>query len=39
MFGYVDAGVLRIRLALDLCDAQQDVLMEADFRSGYGADR
>ncbi|MBF1994944.1 FAD-binding oxidoreductase [Serratia symbiotica] len=28
MFGHVDAGVLHVRPALDLCDAQQEVLMK-----------
>lgn len=28
MFGHVDAGVLHVRPALDMCDPQQEVLMK-----------
>ncbi len=38
MFGHVDAGVLHVRPALDMCDPQQEVLMEADLRRGGSAD-
>ncbi|WP_333901930.1 FAD-binding and (Fe-S)-binding domain-containing protein [Enterobacter wuhouensis] len=29
MFGHVDAGVLHVRPALDMCDPQQEILMKA----------
>lgn len=29
MFGHVDAGVLHVRPALDMCDSQQEVLMKS----------
>lgn len=28
MFGHVDAGVLHVRPALDMCDPQQEILMK-----------
>jgi FAD/FMN-containing dehydrogenase len=32
MFGHVDAGVLHVRPALDMCDPQQEDADEADLR-------
>ena len=38
MFGHVDAGVLHVRPALDMCDPQQEILMKQISDDVGGAD-